>query len=315
VTIPAAGTVPWRHHNGGLEVAVVHRPKYDDWSWAKGKLDDGEQSPVAAVRETLEETGLRVRLGTPLPPTEYRVLGVDGQPATKHVRYWAAEVTGGNGLLINEIDEVAWLGPQEAHERLDYAHDRHQLRAVLRADQAGLLPTWPLVIVRHSLARHRSDWKRADRRRPLVKSGHQRSVVIADLLEAYGVTEIITSPSKRCVHTVRPYAVRTGFPVVERAAISEETFERRGPAAARRVIDQAMQAARPAALCTHGPLLPAMLKALRAMVAKRDEGARTAYNVLGGAIDGNLDKGEALVAHVAGAGATARVVAVERHRL
>jgi 8-oxo-dGTP diphosphatase len=240
---------------------------------------------------------------------------VDGQPATKHVRYWAAEVTGGNGLLINEIDEVVWLGPQEAHERLDYAHDRHQLRAVLRADQAGLLPTWPLVIVRHSLARHRSDWKRADRRRPLVKSGHQRSVVIADLLDAYGVTEIITSPSKRCVHTVRPYAVRTGFEMVTKAALSEEGFEHKGAAATRAVVDGTLESARPAALCTHGPVLPTMLKAVRARVAKRDEGGRAAYRVLGEAIEHNLDKGEALVAHVAGAGDDARVVAVERHRL
>ena len=65
--IPAAGTVPWRLRDGTLEVALVHRPRYDDWSWAKGKLDADEDWAVAAVRETDEETGLLVRLGPPLP--------------------------------------------------------------------------------------------------------------------------------------------------------------------------------------------------------------------------------------------------------
>ena len=85
--INAAGTVPWRRRSGVLEVALVHRPKYDDWSWSKGKLDPGETFQVAATRETLEETGLHVRLGMPLPPTAYRVLDSHGRPTVKHVHY------------------------------------------------------------------------------------------------------------------------------------------------------------------------------------------------------------------------------------
>ena len=116
--IRAAGTVPWRHRAGALEVALVHRPKYDDWSWTKGKLDADELWQVAAVRETLEETGLHVRLGMPLPPTAYRVLDRTGHPATKQVRYWAATVVGGVGSLENEIDEVVWLDVAGTHDRL-----------------------------------------------------------------------------------------------------------------------------------------------------------------------------------------------------
>ena len=101
--IPAAGTVPWRRRRGQLEVALVHRPKYDDWAWPKGKLDPDEEWPAAAVRETHEETALEVRLGRPLPAAAYTVLDRDGEPATKEVRYWAAEVTGGGGPLANEI--------------------------------------------------------------------------------------------------------------------------------------------------------------------------------------------------------------------
>ena len=134
--IPAAGTLPWRRRRGDLEVAMVHRPKYDDWSWAKGKLDPGEDWPVAAVRETQEETGLEVRLGLPLPPTTYTV-DSSGDTATKEVRYWSAEVVGGTGELENEIDEVTWLDVAAAHDKLDYARDREQLRALVRADAAG----------------------------------------------------------------------------------------------------------------------------------------------------------------------------------
>ena len=133
--IPAAGTLPWRLVDGALEVAIVHRPRYDDWSWAKGKLDPGEDWAVAAVRETEEETGLVVRLGPPLPEARYTLLGRDGTPDDKVVRYWSARVIGGDGHLLNEIDEVVWLDVASAHARLDYARDRDQLLALVRLQQ------------------------------------------------------------------------------------------------------------------------------------------------------------------------------------
>ena len=182
--IPAAGTVPWRRRRGQLEVALVHRPKYDDWSWAKGKLDPGEQWPVAAVRETHEETALEVTLGRPLPGAEYTVLDGDGQPATKEVRYWAAEASKPAGPLRNEIDEVRWLDVISASDRLDYARDRDQLRAVVRADKAGTLTTWPLVLVRHAHATGRGSWSGDDQLRPLTSSGRQRAAARAPGLAA-----------------------------------------------------------------------------------------------------------------------------------
>src|SRR6185503_5165333 len=106
-----------------------------------GKLDPGEQWPVAAAREGFEETGLQVRLGRPLPPGNYTVLNGSGQPVAKQFRYWAAEVVGGGGTLVHEIDEVVWLDVTAAAACLSYARDQDQLRALAQADGAGTLTT------------------------------------------------------------------------------------------------------------------------------------------------------------------------------
>ena len=211
--IPAAGTVPWRRRRGQLEVALVHRPKYDDWSWAKGKLDPGEDWATAAVRETLEETSLEVTLGRPLPKAEYTGLDGSGEPGTKEVRYWAAEAVKTAGPLANEVDEVRWLDVAAASDRLDYSRDREQLRALVRADKAGTLTTWPLVLVRHAQAVGRGKWPKDDQLRPLDQVGTDRAADIAPVLAAYGVARLVSSPSLRCTDTLRPYAAQLGLPV------------------------------------------------------------------------------------------------------
>ncbi|MBM6403117.1 NUDIX hydrolase [Phycicoccus sp. CSK15P-2] len=308
-TIPAAGTLPWRLDGRELQVALVHRPRYDDWSWAKGKLDPGEESAVAAVRETHEETGLRVALGVPLPESRYTVLGKDGRPGDKVVRYWAAKVTGGSGKLVNEIDDVAWLDPRTAHDRLDYARDRDQLRSLVRRHQGGMLDTWPLVVVRHAHAVGRGSWDGADDRdRPLDDAGRERAGALVPLLAAYGPERVVTSPSLRCTATVEPFAAASGVRLRTRKSLSEEGFEADPERAVRR-LGTVLEAGRPAVLCTHGPVLPPLLDVLRPLAD--DDAAR---EPLADAAQGNLAKGEALVCHVSGAGAGARVVAVERHR-
>ncbi|MBK8470425.1 MAG: NUDIX hydrolase [Actinomycetales bacterium] len=308
----AAGTLPWRHTGNTLEVALVHRPRYDDWAWSKGKLEVDEPWPSAAVRETLEETGLQVRLGIPLPPTSYRVLDRDGLPDTKHVRYWAAEVTGGEGVLENEIDQVVWLDTLAANERLDYAHDREQLRALLRAEHNGTLRTWPLLIVRHALALPRGAWRRDDDVRPLSELGQAQSLTAATVLAAYGIRTLVTSPSTRCVDTLSPYAVQQGLELVLRPGLSEEGFMARGPKRVSRAVRRLMSAGEPAAMCSHGPVLPSMLEALLYRLAPSDEQAPGTEATLIEAADLGLDKGEILVAHVAGIAEHAKIVAVER---
>lgn len=308
--IPAAGTLPWRVREGSLEVALVHRPRYDDWAWAKGKLDPGEEWPVAAVRETFEETGLEVALGQPLPEARYTVLGRDGSPDDKVVRYWAARVVGGSGRLVNEIDEVAWLDARAAHDRLDYARDREQLRALVRQEQVGRLTTWPLVVVRHAHAVGRGSWSGADDRdRPLDTAGTARARGLVAVLDAYRLTRVLTSPSERCLSTVGPFAAANGVRLRTRDGLSEEGYEE-APHKVVRHVRRLLERGEPAALCTHGPLLPGIVDLLAALVP---DDAPEAASALAEARRERLVKGEALVCHVSGTGSDAMVVAVERH--
>lgn len=309
--IPAAGTVPWRRRKDRLEVALVHRPKYDDWSWAKGKLDPGEQPCVAAGRETLEETGLRVRLGLPLPTATYTVLDGQGAPATKQVHYWAAQVTGGTGALEHEIDEVRWVDVRTAHELLDYGRDREQLLAVVRADREHSLKTWPLTLVRHTKARPRSRWKGDDRLRPLDAVGRAQAETVARVLAAYGVMRLLSSSSARCSETLRPYAVASGHRLVTRGSLSEEGYEA-NPAKAPKHLQRLLDRGDPAVLCTHGPLLPTLLTELAEHVDPRHSCAPWLRSELHAAADSNLEKGEVLVLHLTGRGPQARVVGLER---
>lgn len=113
---------------GGLvrregRVAVAHRPRYDDWSFPKGKLDPGESWEQAALREVEEEIGLRCRLGDELPPVAY-----DVEKGRKVVRYWLMEPESGEFAANEEVDEVRWLSPAEAEQLLSYEHDRALVR-------------------------------------------------------------------------------------------------------------------------------------------------------------------------------------------
>jgi 8-oxo-dGTP diphosphatase len=313
VKIPAAGTLPWRVRDDGvLEVALVHRPRYDDWSWAKGKLDPGEDWAVAAARETEEESGLVVRLGPALPEARYTVLGPDGTPDDKVVRYWSAQVTGGEGHLVHEIDELVWLDVPSAHARLDYARDRDQLLALVRLQQTNRLDTWPLLLVRHAHAVARGKWRGKDRKRPLDPAGRRRAAELGPVLAAYGVRRLVSSPSERCVCTVEPYAVAAGLRIRTRRGLSEEGFEA-APQLSHRLLGRLLDRGEPSLLCTHGPVLPALMDDLEPRLDLDRAGAVEVVEAFAEARDEKLGKGEALVCHVVGTGEAARVVAVERH--
>jgi 8-oxo-dGTP diphosphatase len=126
VVVKAAGTVVWREANDGIEVLVVHRPKYDDWSLPKGKLEPGETEEQCAVRETEEETGYVVTLRAELPGASY----VDRKRRPKTVRYWEATVERGAFAACTEVDDAHWLTPQQASERLSYPRDAEVVAAL-----------------------------------------------------------------------------------------------------------------------------------------------------------------------------------------
>jgi 8-oxo-dGTP diphosphatase len=288
---------------------MVHRPRYGDWAWAKGKLEPAEEWPTAAIREVFEETGFHVRLGRPLPTSEYTLPDQAGQPTTKECRYWAAEVVGGDGELVHEIDEVAWLDVHGAAVRLSYSRDLDQLRALERADQAGTLATWPLVVIRHARSRSRSAWSGADPLRPLNPRGRTRAKALIPLLAAYGVTRVVTSPSVRCLDTVLPYALASGGRARLKQGLSEEGFADQ-PDRAPYHLTRLLELGEAAVVCTHGPVLPMLLEQL-AGIADPDESA--AEGVLSKVANAGMGKGEALVAHLVGTGDQARIVDLERY--
>lgn len=120
--VRAAGGAVWRRNAGRVEVLLIHRPRYDDWTLPKGKADVGEDDPATAAREVAEETGLECRLGAELPSTRY----VDNKGRPKVVRYWAMEPAGPAAVPFrpnDEVDQVAWMALDEAAARLSYAHD------------------------------------------------------------------------------------------------------------------------------------------------------------------------------------------------
>ncbi|MER5294104.1 NUDIX hydrolase [Streptomyces pharetrae] len=126
----AAGCVLWRRSPAGgtLEVCLVHRPKYDDWSHPKGKLKRGEDPLAGALREVEEETGRTATPGAELPTVHYLA---DGRP--KEVRYWAAEAGAGTFTPTDEVDRIVWLAPAEARARLTQPRDRELVDELLAA--------------------------------------------------------------------------------------------------------------------------------------------------------------------------------------
>ena len=125
--IEAAGGVVWKVTSKGvLKVLLVHRPRYDDWSFPKGKLDPGEGHREAAIREVQEETGFRCRTGGELPEARYE----DRKGRPKRVRYWSMEPIDGEFVPNDEVDELRWLALHEARDVLSYSHDRRVLAAL-----------------------------------------------------------------------------------------------------------------------------------------------------------------------------------------
>jgi 8-oxo-dGTP pyrophosphatase MutT (NUDIX family)/phosphohistidine phosphatase SixA len=254
--IRAAGCIVWRHGSKEPEIVLVHRPRWNDWSFPKGKLNRGESQLAGAIREVAEETGLVPRLGPRLPDQGYVVNG----STPKVVAYWAAQPPRDADLSTYtpnaEIDDVQWVRLSKARSWLDYPRDAELLDSF--AESA--YDSQPLIVVRHAHARSRKTWRTDDSDRPLKVEGIRQSQRLISLLGAYGVTRVISSDSERCVDTVLPYVnARRKVKLTLDASISEEGANRSG---IRRRVGKALASHRRIAICSHRPVLPTIFETL-----------------------------------------------------
>ena len=228
----AAGALVWRLKNDKLQVLVVHRPRYDDWSFPKGKAEPGESMVLTAIREVAEETGRQIVLGRYLGKARRRL--VSGRK--KRTLYWAAQVLPeagpGEGLRAavkpaskREIDKVRWWKVEKAARKLTHADDKRLLARLVDWYESGQLQVRSLVLVRHAKAVSRATWGygiNSEITRPLVMGrGQAQARDVAALLSAYGVGELVSSPWKRCVDTLAPYAHGCGLDLRSDEAFTE----------------------------------------------------------------------------------------------
>jgi len=297
--VRAAGVVVLRrseHNQGVWEVLVVHRPSYDDWSLPKGKVEPNEHPAVTAVRECDEETGLHVRLGPPLADITYLDRG-----RLKTVHYWVATVVHDEGFIPDdEVDEITWCPVDQVHLLLDYPGD---IGVVQQARE--LPPTIPLVVLRHARAMKRVDFKgKVDAERPLSGTGRSQAKALIPVLDAYGITSVVTSDAERCFQTVRRYAKSIETPASRESAFSEEGHAADAQLTRARAAELALTS-EPTVLCTHRPVLPTVMSAIAAELGA-DPGQRT--------WEPRLRPGGCLVIHRAWhPGDLYRFIAMERH--
>lgn len=244
-TIRAAGAVLWRDGPAGKEVALIHRPRYDDWTLPKGKLKNGEHVLRAAVREVREETGTRPILGRRMSPQRYLK---DGRP--KQVEWWSA-VPAEDPLFVpgDEVDRLEWLPVDAAVARLTWPRDL----PVLRDFATGPAGTTPLILLRHASAGSKQEWPHGDELRPLDDAGRTVATGLADLLGSFGTARVVTSATARCVETVLPYVWRTGADVRIEEAFTVRAWPDRERACAR--LHELLDDAVPTIVCTHGELV------------------------------------------------------------
>jgi 8-oxo-dGTP diphosphatase len=232
-SVRAAGGVLRRVGPKGMEVLLVHRPSYGDWTFPKGKAQPGESDEETALREVEEETGLRASLGVELPSTRYR----DSQGRDKVVRYWTMRPESGSFEPHGEVDAIEWTPIKDVGSKLSYERDAEVLRAV---------PP-PLLVVRHATAGDRENWDGDDARRPLDKRGRKQAEALVDRLSGFEVERILSSPMDRCVQTVEPLARARGLEL----ETSDELAEGAGAKRVRALLhDLAGEAA---VVCGHGP--------------------------------------------------------------
>lgn len=315
VVVRAAGALVWRVRNDRLQVLLVHRPSYDDWSWPKGKPEEDESLAVTAIREVEEETGLKVVLGQPLPSVRYRI---NGGGKLKEAKYWAATVPDGGPwrkardkvkpCSKREVDETRWVSVEKALKLLTYDHDREPLEYLIDQWDDDKLETWTVAIVRHGRARRRSAWDGDENTRPLTDVGQKQAQSLVPMLSAFGISQLISSPWERCAATLQPYSRRSKVELETHKGLTEQAALTK-PAKVREIVDtELVEKGAPVAICTHRPVLPTVMSQLTLRTPNRIKRQFPQQNPW-------LKTGEVLIVHCTeNRRKGAVVVAVELHR-
>ncbi|WKD59401.1 NUDIX hydrolase [Corynebacterium caspium] len=249
----AAGAVLWLDG----KIAVVHRPRYNDWSLPKGKVDRGENLVAAAVREIFEETGYVVRLE--------KLLGVVNYPVnknTKVVYYWNAQVTGGAyspGDTDDEVDELRWLDPETALDLVSYAVDRKLIKRAIKHHTQQVHTR--VLLVRHGDAGDRQQWAGNDLKRPLTVRGLQQAKALRTLLRAYQPTTYYAADPLRCKQTLKKLASKQNLPISIDPLFGDAAWQRH-PKKVLAKFQEVISAGGVTAIASQGEVIPGIINAL-----------------------------------------------------
>lgn len=259
-TVLAAGGLLYRRTGDTVEVCVVHRPRYDDWSLPKGHLNSGEHPLAAAVREVAEETGVTGRPQLLLPQVRYTL--PDGRPKT--VDFWLMEAGGDTRLDpkdTKEVDGAVWLPIAEAITRLTYADELPLVEALARMP----VVTGVVGLVRHAHAGDRKKWSGNDSLRPIDERGQAEADLIGRLYALFAPKRLYAATPLRCKQTLEPLAAALGDqPIVLDSAFAEPADADDAPAKAKVAMQRLLELVPgpTPVICSQGKVIPFLLAAL-----------------------------------------------------
>lgn len=257
----AGGGVVWRRTDEEVQVALVHRPKYDDWSFPKGKLRSGEPALAGAWREVNEETGLRTTVGPRLPTSGYQT-----RQGPKVVEYWAMHAAGPGGSPFgDEVDIWEWLSLVRARQRLSYERDLDVLDALLPA--ISRIRTVVLV-VRHASAGDPKAWKGDDCARPLDEAGRREADALRWALAAFSPELLLSADRTRCVQTLEPLAAALGSEIEEDPLFGEDAYLT-APGRVRQRFLELSASGKTIAICSQGNVIQDLLPVLGVRVPSK----------------------------------------------